>query len=211
MTGEAHLVGDDQHRHAVRRESAHDDQHLAPELGVERRGRFVEQHHLRRHGERAGDGDALLLAAGQARRHDVALLGEADLVEKLLGHGHRRIAAHAAHAQRRLDDVLQHRHVRPQIEVLKDHADVRPHRTGGLANRGVGYGCADRHAVHDHPAFRGHLQQRQAAQQRRLARTAGTDDADDFALGHRQGHAVQDLVVAETLRHGFRRDDRPAV
>ena len=35
---------------------------------VERRGRFVEQQHFRLQGDRAGDAQALLLAAGQAQR-----------------------------------------------------------------------------------------------------------------------------------------------
>ncbi len=85
LARETHLVRDDEHRHALRRELAHDGQHLAPQLGIERGGRLVEQHDLRLHGERACDGDALLLAAGQPRRIDVALVGQADLGEQRLG------------------------------------------------------------------------------------------------------------------------------
>ena len=48
--------------------SAHGLQHLADQLRIERRCHLVEQHDARAHGERAGDGRALLLAAGQARR-----------------------------------------------------------------------------------------------------------------------------------------------
>ena len=55
---------------------AHDGEHLADELGVERRGRLVEQHHLRVEAERARDRDALLLAARElgrvARRRSAA-------------------------------------------------------------------------------------------------------------------------------------------
>jgi hypothetical protein len=65
LAREGHLVGDDDHRHALRGELAHDRQHVADELGVQRRGRLVEEHHLGLHRERARDGHALLLAAGQ--------------------------------------------------------------------------------------------------------------------------------------------------
>ena len=52
----------------VAREVAHDDEHLADELGVERRGDLVEQHHVRLHHQRPRDRDPLLLAARQLVR-----------------------------------------------------------------------------------------------------------------------------------------------
>ena len=68
VAGEAHLVGDDEHRHAGLAEVADHRQHAADELGVERRGHLVEQQHVgvRRH--RPHDRDPLLLAAGQPVR-----------------------------------------------------------------------------------------------------------------------------------------------
>ena len=98
-------------------------QHLAHEFGIERGGRLVEQHHLRLHAERARDGRALLLAAGQEGRIVVALVVEADLVEQPLGALDRLRLRHAEHMHRRLDDVLQHRHVLPEIEALEHHAE----------------------------------------------------------------------------------------
>src|SRR3954467_3301909 len=47
LAGEAHLVGHDDHRHAVVGQPAHDVEHLADELRVERAGRLVEEHQLR--------------------------------------------------------------------------------------------------------------------------------------------------------------------
>ena len=82
---EAHLVRDDQHRAAFLRQRAHHAQHFADQLRIERRGRLVEQHHLRLHRQGAGDRHALLLAARQMRRIVVALLGDADLGEQRLG------------------------------------------------------------------------------------------------------------------------------
>ncbi len=113
VAGKVHLMGDDQHGHALARQLAHDHQHLAAQLRVERRGRLVEQQHLGRHGKRAGDGDALLLAAREARRVGIALVGKADLVQQLLGHGDRLGLRHGLDADRRLDDVFEHGHVWP--------------------------------------------------------------------------------------------------
>ena len=77
VAGKAHLVGDDDHGHAVIGELAHHAEHVADQLGIERRGRLVEQDRLRLHRERARDRDALLLAAGELRRMRVGLVGEA--------------------------------------------------------------------------------------------------------------------------------------
>ena len=79
---EIHLVGHHDHGHAFVGERLHHAQHLADGLGVERRGRLVEQHELRLHGERAGDRDALLLAARELRRVLRGIFGEADLGEQ---------------------------------------------------------------------------------------------------------------------------------
>ena len=73
-----------------------DREHLADELGVERRGGLVEQHQLRLHRQRAGDRHALLLAARELRRVGVELVGEADAVEQLARPRSRRLARRAA-------------------------------------------------------------------------------------------------------------------
>ncbi|MCY1383515.1 hypothetical protein D9M69_716500 [compost metagenome] len=52
---------DEDHRHALFGEAAHDAQHLADEFGIERAGDLVEQERVRLHGKRPGDGHALLL------------------------------------------------------------------------------------------------------------------------------------------------------
>jgi len=72
----------DDHGHARPGEVAHDLEHLADELGIERRGRLVEEHEFRPHGKGAGDRDALLLAARELDRVGVALVGEPDPLEE---------------------------------------------------------------------------------------------------------------------------------
>ena len=58
-------------------------EHLADELGVEGRGRLVEEHQLGVHRQGPGDGHALLLAAGELRGVGRRLVAEADLLEQL--------------------------------------------------------------------------------------------------------------------------------
>ena len=109
------------------RELAHDAENFVGQLRIERRGRLVEQHHLGLHRERARDRDALLLAAGQARRILARLVCEVNAGEAFGAELGGLLARQAAHAHRRLDHVAEHGHVRPQVELLKDHAEVAPH------------------------------------------------------------------------------------
>ena len=72
LAGKTHLVGDDHHGHALAGEVDHHVEHLADHFGIERRGRFVEQHRNRIHRQRARDRDALLLTTGQFGRYFLA-------------------------------------------------------------------------------------------------------------------------------------------
>ena len=107
----------------VAREVAHDDEHLADELGVERRGDLVEQHHVRLHHQRARDRDALLLAARELVRMLVRLLLEPDLRQQHVRARLGLAAAELADASRRERDVVEHGQVREQVELLEDHPD----------------------------------------------------------------------------------------
>src|SRR6266404_6863396 len=68
VAGKAHLVADHDHGHAAFAQGAHDLEHRAYQLRIERAGRLVEQHHpgLQRDGAR--DGHPLLLAARELAR-----------------------------------------------------------------------------------------------------------------------------------------------
>ena len=59
------------------------DLHLLAQLGVERRQRLVEQQHRRMRDERAGDRDALLLAARELVRIALAEAREPHVLERL--------------------------------------------------------------------------------------------------------------------------------
>jgi hypothetical protein len=70
----------DEHRHVARLgELAHDAQHLADQLRIERRGHLVEQHDLGPQSQRPGDRHALLLAAGQLRRTLAQMILQTDI------------------------------------------------------------------------------------------------------------------------------------
>ena len=94
VCGETDLVGDDHQCPALQSQVPDDAQDLADQLGVERRGGLVEQHHLRLEGEGARDPDPLLLAAGELAGIGVGAIGEAHLLEQTVGHRsrHRRAA-----------------------------------------------------------------------------------------------------------------------
>ena len=80
--GEAHLVGNDQHRQPLLREILHDREHLADHLRVQRARRLVKAQHVRLQGQRPCDGHALLLPAGELAGIAVLLGQQADLPEQ---------------------------------------------------------------------------------------------------------------------------------
>ena len=79
VSRERHLVGDDDHGAAFRRQALHHGQHFAHEFRVERGGRLVEEDYARMNRERTGDRGALLLAARELARIGVRAMAEADL------------------------------------------------------------------------------------------------------------------------------------
>src|SRR5262249_6222886 len=89
---------------------------------IERAGGLIEQHQRWPHGERPGDGDALLLAAGELEWIGILLVGKPDAGQQ----GHRGLdrlyARDAAHLDWRLNDVAERGQMRKQIEALKYHA-----------------------------------------------------------------------------------------
>ena len=137
--GEAHLVGDDDHRHAVVGQRGHDVEDLVDHLGVERGGRLVEEHHLRVHGQRAGDRHPLLLAAGQLRGH----LSAWAPTPTRSSSSRARFSASALRLPADLDrpegHVLEHGLVREQVEGLEDHPDVGAQPGQALPSSGSGW------------------------------------------------------------------------
>ncbi|CRX24549.1 hypothetical protein PAERUG_P54_1_London_24_VIM_2_04_13_04031 [Pseudomonas aeruginosa] len=105
-------------------------QHLRLHRDVQRRDRFVGDDQLRVERQRAGDAEALALAAGELVRvtgHGVG--GQADVLEQrgdpLAAFGQRQAVVN----QQRLADQFQHRLARVErsVGVLEDHLHVAPH------------------------------------------------------------------------------------
>src|SRR6266850_3890822 len=185
FSGEADLVRDHQHRHALSREVAHDVEDLADHLGVQRAGRLVEQHDARVHRERAGDRDTLLLAAGESGRMLVGLLRDPHLLEERHGLCARLGLRHPTHLARREHDVLGRGEVGEEVEGLKHHPDVAAqlvHVDGRVV---------DRQSVDDKLSAVDRLQLVDGPDHRALSGARRTDDHDDVALAHAEVDAAE--------------------
>ena len=194
VAGEAHLVGGDDHRHARRREPADDVEHLGDELRVERARDLVEQQQVGSHRERADDRDPLLLAARQPVRVLVALVGEAESRQQLVGPCLRLAAREPEDLAGRERDVASARSCagtgcRPGTRC----------RCGGGSRSTFDAARRDLLALHDDPACVDRLQQVDAAKQRGLAGARRPDEADDLVLGDDEVDALEDLEVPEGL------------
>src|SRR5262249_52046128 len=148
-------------------------------------------------------GNALLLPAAEVPRIGPGLVGQADTLEQdqcALGGGGTAVAAYA---HRRVDDVLQHRHVRKEIEGLEHHADVgalAAHLRLGEAHEPVAFlAAADRDAIDPDHAAIGQREGVDAAEQRALARARRPEQADHLALRRLEVDAAQHDVGAALL------------
>ena len=165
----------------------HQLQHLADHLRVEGGGGFVEQDDIRIHGQSAGNGNALLLAAGKALGEHIGFIGQADTGQQLLGTLGSLFLALELEQLRGQAEVLLDGQVGEEVEVLEHHAHLLAH-------------SVDVGIVHLHPfkldgAGGGDLQPVQAPQKGGLAAAGGADqahhvaavDVDIDALEHVQG------------------------
>ena len=105
-------------------EACHEVQDALDQFRVQGAGGLVEEHDFRFHGQGPGDGDALLLAAGEVAGAVVGAFGEADLGEAAAGAFPGFGLGHALDAPEGQGHVLQGGVVREEVEVLEDHADA---------------------------------------------------------------------------------------
>ena len=175
-------------------------------LTVQRRGRLVAEQYLGPRRQRPGDRHPLLLPARQLGRIAVDLVAERDQLQALANAGINGRAGLATMNPQREGDVLEHRRVLDQVELLEDHPDPLP----GLAQ------CAPRQrgqllAGDKDATGIGSLQQIDQPQQRRLAGPALADQPKDLALAHRQRQRLdsgKDLATGkvEGLAHAIEAD-----
>ena len=171
--------------------------------GSRRRGRLVEQHHLRVHGQRAGDRDALLLAAGQLRRVLVGLVGDARP-----GRAARRPRSSAS----ALD--LPRTLIGPSVtfsSIVLWAKRLNDWKTMPTSAAQPGQRLAlvgQRLAVEADRARVDRLQPVDRPAQRRLAGAGRADDHDDLAAVDLQVDVLQHVQVAEPLVDARQHDER---
>ena len=162
----------DEHGHSIERVemTSQVPAHLAADRDIEGGERLVEEEQPRIADESAGEGDSLGLAAGELAGSVFGVIAEADSTEpiqcRLPGLAPRRSSG--AQTER---DVLHGREVRKQEVVLEDDADRS--LLGG--HEPLPGGVVERDAVDDHEAVVDGQQPGEAAQQRRLSGTIGTE------------------------------------
>ncbi len=153
------------------------------------RERLVHQQQLRLVDQRAGQRDALLLAAGQLAGPP---LGEAVELHQAQGI-ERRVASTSALARRRTREreghVLGDAHVREQGVALEHHADV------ALVRRQAGH----RAAVEQDLAAGRVLEAGDHVERRGLARAGGAEEGQELALAHVERHVMDGGEVAIAL------------
>src|SRR6185312_5912157 len=195
---------------AYRGEPVRDDQHRAPlgdllhvllddafALVVECAGRLIEDQDARIGDERAGDGDALALPAGQGRSafadDGVVALGKLqDEIMRTREAGRRDDALHR-HRGIGERDIVAHRAVEQHV-LLQDHADLAA-QPGGVGHHEV-------HAVDQYaPALRD-VEPLYQLGDRALARARWPDDADRLAGGEIEGDIVQDFLPVDAIAEG---------
>ena len=188
-------MGDADHRHAAAGQLLHQLQNLSDHLGVKGGGRLVKQQHVGVHGQRAHNRNALLLPAGQHVGVGVGLVGQTDALQQLHGFLVGLGLLHQAQTHGGQRDVLLHRQVGEQVEMLEHHAHLLAH----MVNVVVG----DFLAVEDDMAAVRLLQTVQAAQKRGFSAARGADQHNAVALVDGQVHALEHLQAAVVLLQSF--------
>ena len=133
---------------------------------------------------------------------------EPDLVEVLACGLDGFVLGHAQDVHGRFDDVLQHRHVRPQIEMLKHHGQFGAQ---ALQLFGVGRFQLTVLALHQQQLFTGHFdtalvrlfQQVDATQKGTFARAGTADDADHIPGMRRERHTLEHLIGPKAFMDVF--------
>jgi hypothetical protein len=196
--GDVGLVGDEDHRHALRIQLGEQPHDLFRGLRIERPRGFVGEDELRLVHQGAGDGHALLLAAGEFGRGVLGTLGEAHACEARLG---ARMAFGRLHPgiDHRQFDVLERARARQQVELLEHEADAavadRRERIAGQA--------LDRLARQTVGAAGGLIEAAEDVHQRALARARSAHDRDELAGVDVEAHAAQGMHLLVAHRVGL--------
>ena len=169
--------------------------HLHAQRRVEVRERLVEQERLRLAHDRAADGDALALAAGELARLAVEIVGEVQRRRRLAHLALDDVRLLAGHLEGE-GDVAAHAHVRVERVGLEHHGEAALRRAD----------LGDVLAVDENLA-RGHvLEAGDEPQEGRLAAAGGADEDDELAVLDVEIDAVDDADGAERLANRLQLD-----
>jgi hypothetical protein len=180
------VLGQDDGQPQVAVEAHQRLQHLLGRPGVELGGGLVEHEDTRAQGQRSGDGDALLLAAGKCLQRAVAQREQIQQAQRLLdahahlGRGDGRVL------QRESDLVLDPINDELRLGILEDKSDETAEYLRPLGD-GVAPGDGDA-STQSAAGEVGH-QPVEAAQKRGLARAGRPRHEDELSLGDVQCRA----------------------
>jgi len=166
---------------------------------VEVSGGFVGEEHVWIIGQRAGDGDALLFAAGEVGGAAVGFFGEADLMEQVAGAGGAVAAGILAELEHGEHDVFLRGELGQQEVELEDEADglVADGREGGVGHLEEGL------VVDVDFSMGGTVEAAEEVEERGLAGAGRADDGDEFAAVDVEVYTAKD----EGLVGGVGADD----
>ena len=199
-------MGHHHHGHLLLSQRPDDLEDFPGQLGIQGGGGFIEKQDIRMHGQRPGNGHPLLLPAGQLAGIRVRLVGKPHLLEQGRRLPAGLVLASPSHPDGGFGQVLHHRHMGKQIEVLKHQpkpaADLLQHRPGAVhaavCPLAGGHGHHGQILIRDtagiHP-----LQQGQAAQEGGFAGAGRADDGQHFPLAHLKGDPLEHLVFPKRL------------
>ena len=132
-----HAVRDEDDRDALGAEAAHDGEDLLHLAAVERRGRLVEDQHLRLPAHGLGDLDQLAIGEGEIAHHGAGIdADEAEAHQPGAGLAAHALAVDQTESGARLlahEEVLGHGQIRDQGQLLEDRDDAHGDRVGGTA------------------------------------------------------------------------------
>ena len=207
VAGEGHLVGDDHHRDVEVLQGLDDLQDFAGELRVEGAGRLIEEKNLRVQRQGAGDGDALLLSAGELVRIVLLLIGESHLLEELTADLLCLCTGLLLHVDDRVCHILQHIPVRKEVKLLEDEAvdllDLPECFLIGVCCTPVGSIVRNHRILILQRAGVHRFEQGGTAKQGGLAGARRTDDRHDLAIRDGQADIPEDLEVTEAFLDVF--------
>ena len=190
-------MGHKDHRAPFFCQGLDDLDHLLLQLGIKGRSRLVEQQRARFHAQGAGDGGALLLAAGQHGGPGIGLVGNTDLVQQGAGAGFDDCRVLAQDRDGGLHHVLQDGHMGPEVELLKHHRQIGADADHLGPVRRVAVKTAafpmDGFAFKDHVPLLAVLQQVAAAQKGRLPGPGRADQRHNMSARSHQIDALEDL------------------